>query len=267
MFLLGFLNPVDFSPQLRGMKAAKTFPVEVKKGNSTVTIYHRRRKKKNKAREFYHEFRVAFYSNGARKLETFSTEEDARKRADGINDSVANGDLDAFTLKPSDRVIYLRAVESLKVSGVPLDSAINAYVEAAEILNGSGSLSEAARYFSKKHPANMVRKSVAEVVAELIAAKTAVGLSGDYLANPVFANSALLSIHRKPLNGFTTPCGTRLSVTGLHRFRTSRRSHWRPGIARRLFSRTVGNWSRLLRLPLGSRLRRSKAANVLQVVA
>ena len=153
----------------------KKFPVEIRKGNSVVKIYRHTNKG-------YEEFKVAFYDNGQRKLETFADYSRAKNRADSINQSVCNGDLSVISLTGADRVAFMRAIEALKPTSTPLDLAAREYAKAMEILNGN-SLLEAVRYFAKKHPAKLPRKTVSEVVEEFIEDRRSKKLSNDYLAD------------------------------------------------------------------------------------
>jgi hypothetical protein len=67
------------------------FPLTIKSGNSKVKIYRYKF-------AGYKEFKVGYYSQGKRKLETFSTFEKARIRAGQINESVNKGESDALLL-------------------------------------------------------------------------------------------------------------------------------------------------------------------------
>lgn len=162
------------------MRLPSVWPVVVKRGNSVVRIYkHTNRKGDQK----YDEFKVASYDlNGKRKLQTFSDYDDAKSAADGIAASFASGDVEAITLKSKDAAVYTRAMASLKSTGSQLDVAASEYAKAWQILNGT-SLVEAARYFAKKHPSTMPRKSVQDVVTEFLEAKQKANKSDDYLCD------------------------------------------------------------------------------------
>lgn len=71
----------------------------------------------------YEEFKVAYYSGGKRKLETFADFEKAKERAGKINGSVNTGNTDTLTLNGKDLIAFTRAVEALNPSGVALDLA------------------------------------------------------------------------------------------------------------------------------------------------
>ncbi len=132
----------------------------IKKGNSSVKIYRA-------ANKGYEDYKVVFYDGeGKRRFKTFANYADARAKANDVNASVASGDIGALTLSNQDRTIYLRAIESLRPTGIALDTATMEYAEAKKIL-GVLSLKEAAAHYTKTHH-SIQRKTVPEVVAELI---------------------------------------------------------------------------------------------------
>jgi hypothetical protein len=102
-----------------------TFPETVKNGNSTVKIYHQRKGE-------YDQYKVAYYFQNKRKMETFADYKKAKRRAGEITDSVNRGDVETLSLTAQERVEFTRAVEILK-----------------------GSLREAAEYYQRKHPSNL----------------------------------------------------------------------------------------------------------------
>ncbi|EEF63304.1 tyrosine-type recombinase/integrase [Pedosphaera parvula] len=142
------------------------FPVVIKKGNSVVKIYRHRNGE-------YDEFKVGYYSQGRRKLETFGSYDKATKRAHQINDSVNNGNLESLTLTGPERLAFTRAVNALEPFGLSLDSAVMEFVEALRARDGVPvSMPEAVRYYVKRHPSKLQVKTVAEAVDDFIKAKT-----------------------------------------------------------------------------------------------
>ena len=65
-----------------------------------------------------------------------------------------------LTLKSEARLSYVRAVEALKPTGVPLEMAALQFAEALKVIDG-GSLLEAARFYAKQHPHKLRRKLAA----------------------------------------------------------------------------------------------------------
>jgi hypothetical protein len=83
-------------------------------------------------------------------------------------------------LRNEDRLSYVRAIEALKPLGVPLEMAVMQFAEAVKLLEGA-SLVEAARYYAKHQPHKVPRKTVGDVIDELITAKQADRLSDVYI--------------------------------------------------------------------------------------
>lgn len=155
------------------MKTPDSFPVTVKSGNSIVKIYRHENGK-------YVEFKVAFYLDGKRKMETFADYGKAKKRADDINDSVKAGDSEALSISREDRILFERASSALEGCGVEIDTATREYAEARRLL-GKVPLLEAVRDYLKRHPANLKKQTVQEIYTALLNAKRKDGVSEIYL--------------------------------------------------------------------------------------
>ena len=158
------------------MKCPTTWPVVVKKGNSTVKVY----RTLNKG---YTEFKVVFYDpEGKRKSRAFADYADARKEADSINDSVNDGNLNTLTLDSSEKQEYTRALNILGPAKVSLTTAASAYADAIRNL-GSVSLSDAVQFYLKRHPQTVKDKGVRAICDEFLAMKKASGVSNVYSKN------------------------------------------------------------------------------------
>jgi integrase len=153
---------------------AKTpeFPIVVKKGSATVKIYLT----PSRGCDLY---TLSYWVNGKRKRPTFASLGDARKEAAKVVATLDKGEFSDATLDREARAAYCRAIELLKPSGVALELAVAQFTEASALLGGRPII-DAARFYAKRHPAEMPRRTVSEVVEELITAKTQDGLS--YLA-------------------------------------------------------------------------------------
>src|SRR5690242_1372810 len=111
--------------------------------------------------------------------EYFTSLEDARFEAHRIGGAIANSEADVLKLKSADRASYLHAIEELKPLGIPLHVAISEYV-AARNHAGAG-LTSAAKQYAQRHAFSTVRKSVAQIVEELLDAKEQDVMSVRYL--------------------------------------------------------------------------------------
>ena len=154
---------------------AKSTAVLVKRGNVTVRIYPY---EKNGATYFH----VADHSSGKRVFLGFSDLRKAKCQAELIAARMATGDKDVLQLRSSDRAAYLRAIQLLAPSGVPLESAVAQFAEAISILGGT-SVVESAKFYVRRNPSRLPKKSVREVVDEFIADKQAKGMSERYLSD------------------------------------------------------------------------------------
>src|SRR6266446_2150635 len=103
------------------MSRHSRWPVRVKRGSSTVTIYKADRKKNGHR---YREFKLAYYNEiGKRMLQSFNSFKKARKAADNVNVSLMKGEVKSLILSNDDKVVYLRALKALKSTGTALDLA------------------------------------------------------------------------------------------------------------------------------------------------
>src|SRR5215475_4178109 len=144
------------------------FPIVLKRGSSVVKIYRDR-----KPEGTY--YRVAYHLGGKRHRLNFSDLQQATNEAEAKASQLSRGDVDAAQLTGKDRLIYGRALDALKEHGGQLDAVALEYGEASKLLDGV-SLVEAARFYSRHHGRGITRKSVAEAVDAMIAAKTAKGV-------------------------------------------------------------------------------------------
>ena len=151
----------------------RTKPERVAVGNVTVPIYAR-------TKAGYEVFEVADYSNGLRRLRSFSNRDLARSEAKRIAMRLASGEVNAAQMRGTDAASYGRSIELLRQTGVPLELAAAHFAEAFRILKGDR-IVDAAKFFAARNTENLPQKTVAEVVAEFLAAKQARGKSDRYL--------------------------------------------------------------------------------------
>jgi site-specific recombinase XerC len=151
------------------------FPIVVKRGSSVVKIYRDR-----KPTGTY--YRVAYHMGGKRHRLNFNDLQKATGEAEAKAAQLSRGDIDAAQLTGKDRLVYGRAVEAVKEHGAPLDAVALEYSEARKLLDGV-SMIDAARFYAHHHGRGITRKSVADAVGAMVAAKTAKGVSAVYLSD------------------------------------------------------------------------------------
>src|SRR5258705_13906780 len=113
------------------------FPMVVKRGHTIVKIYLT----PTRGCDAY---TVVHYLGTKRQRKTFADLGVAKTEAEAIANKLCTGELDVLTLTSENKFSFVRAVEALKPTGVPLEIAAMQFAEAHKILEG-GSLLEAAR--------------------------------------------------------------------------------------------------------------------------
>ena len=154
--------------------AKPQFPVSVKRGHVVVKIYLTPSNGSD-------QFTVSYHFGGKRVRRAFGDYHRALTEAETVATKLCEGELNVLTLKNEDRLAYVRAVEALKPTGVPLELAALQFAEIHQLLDGAASVRAAVEFFLKKHPGNMPRKAVSAVADELLATKEGDGMSTVYL--------------------------------------------------------------------------------------
>jgi integrase len=156
------------------MKAKRhRFPIIVKRGSSVVKIY-----RDPKPTGTY--YRVVYHLGGKRDRLHFNDLEKATTEAEAKASQLSRGDVDAMQLSGKDRLVYGRALETVREFSFPLDAVALEYSEAKKLLDGVPLL-DAARFYARHHGKGIKRKSVASAVDEMILRKTDKGVSDVYL--------------------------------------------------------------------------------------
>lgn len=164
------------------MSKAK-FPMVVKRGHTIVKIYCT-------PSHGCDSFTVVHYIGQKRHRKSFARLELAVTEAETVANKLSTGELDVLTLTSDDRLAYVRTIQILKPTGVPLELAAMEFAQAHALLNsgleaqgghGGPSLLEAVRYYVKMNPVNRPRKSVPELAKELVESKEADRMSDVYV--------------------------------------------------------------------------------------
>jgi integrase len=158
------------------MKAKRVrFPIIVKRGSSVVKIY-----RDCKPTGTY--YRVVYHIGGKRHRLHFNDFKKATSEAEAKAAQLSRGDVDAMQLSGRDRLVYGRASDAVREFDLPLDAVAIDYSDARKLLDGVP-LVDAARFYARHHQRGIKRKAVADAVGEMIAAKTAKGVSDVYIAD------------------------------------------------------------------------------------
>ena len=197
-------------------------PLTEKDGNATVKIYGRTRRV---AGTDYPTFEVCDYSTGRRVLRSHATESEARKEAKRIAKALAAGNVRSAQMLSRDVASYGRAIELAKPTGVPLEIVAAHYAEAFKIL-GSDRIIEAAKFFVAQNPDSLTHRTVAEAVAELLAAKESRGASVRYIQDLRARLNRFAEAFAVDISSVTTADvqrwfdGLKLSAQSVRNFRT-----------------------------------------------
>jgi integrase len=158
------------------MKTRKSKIQSVNVGNVTVKIYQREKS------GGYEVFEVADYSKGFRRLRSFSDPAEAKRTAIEIAQCIANGESEAASIRGKDAAVYGNAIEALRITGVPLLTAVLRYAEAFKILGGDHVI-EAAKDFARRNPTKREPRTVRQVADELTLLKAKRGASERYISD------------------------------------------------------------------------------------
>jgi len=142
--------------------ADEKWPHIVKRGGAEVKIY----RISNRGRVAY---QVAWWIAGKRQLKNFARFIPANTHANEQASLLSAGQLGVARMHESDREAFVAATALLKPLGVPLLDAVRSFVAATQALRGLCSVPDAAKDYAARQKNSGPRKSVSEVVEELLA--------------------------------------------------------------------------------------------------
>ena len=161
----------------RTAQKKKAAPLAIKAGSVSVKIY----RTKNRDGIL---FTVSHYTpDRGRQRTNFRKLDDAKREAQRIATKIHNGETEALKLTNVDRSAHVRASSFLRPHNRTIDMAAQEYAEAAQLLAGTASIVEAARFYIRHHPTQLPRKMVREVADEMMKAKEIDGMSTRYISD------------------------------------------------------------------------------------
>ena len=152
----------------------------ITEGNAAVKIY-RRARGKGKARREIFEVVDRTRGPGLRRLRGFGDYRAARAEAKRIAEQLATGKATAAAMLGTEAASYGLAVELARPTGQSLELVAANYARAFELVGDA--VVEACKYYATRRPDLLTRKTVAEVVAELLATKESRQASTRYLSD------------------------------------------------------------------------------------
>jgi integrase len=188
------------------MRNINEFPKRLKEGNAEVTIYRQRNASRRRnpvsgaweaTGKVFDEFVLAYYQ-GTRQVadkktgqfktlpkfirRKFGNLAEAEREAHFILTKLANGESEVLKLTGLDRAAFVHAMQKLREwrQDAELNSAVTDYVTAVKRLPDNTTVNECVNFYLSRHPAGLPRKTVREVLDELLDAKTNAGVSEPY---------------------------------------------------------------------------------------
>ncbi len=147
------------------MKTPKVkFPFEVSEGFAKVNIY--RLSPTGGSVKYSVDYRL----NNKRVRQAYANWEEAKLQAETIAHKLASGDAAALELTGDDQRSYLRASATLTPCAIALDIAALIIADAIKT-RGGNLVMDACKEYAIRHPKEMPKRTIQEVVTELVAAK------------------------------------------------------------------------------------------------
>lgn len=203
------LSPSPPLPEPKSVRLPKKWPQIVRNGDVTVRIYKNKGHVRGKN---FPTFLLSYYAGGRRHLRRFMDYAKASAEATRIAEQKAQGALGAAALSAADRVSLEQVLMLLaKHEGIGnatvsrLVEIVRDYATARSGLPSEVTFTEMAQFYKQKHPANMPRKTVAEVVAEFIADRKCGGCSEVHLHDLGVRLGQFSKAFQLPINAVSAP--------------------------------------------------------------
>ena len=155
-------------------RCASAGPIlQVKSGSVTVPVY---RCGDGRLPRFF----IAYYRNGQRVRQSFSTIDEAKREAQVAARQIAAGLAKATGLSIAEREAYDAAKAILEAAGIPLLSAVEEYAQCRKILEGKSLLAAVSDY-AQRNKGVRIGAKLPDLIEEFLAAKKQDGASDRYL--------------------------------------------------------------------------------------
>ena len=152
--------------------------LEMRQGACSVKIYSGQQTKNGKV---YQSHYLTFLEAGKRQRQAFGSLEAAKAQAQIILTRLINGETAASAMRPVQMQEAALANAELEGLNVTLLTVAKEYRRAVEQLGASGTVTEAIAYYKKHAQPDVPKKTISEICAEMVAAKTADGRSSYYI--------------------------------------------------------------------------------------
>lgn len=155
-------------------------PITIKRGNVSVKVVPGQQ---NRGGKIYPQFTLVYSLGGKRIRRRLADLASAKLEAELVATKMANSEQEALKLSPADRAIYVQSRDLLKASDTPLNVAVAEFVNAAKHLPPGVTMREAVNFYLKRNPTCFPRRTVTDVVEELLQAKQKAGRSELHLCD------------------------------------------------------------------------------------
>jgi hypothetical protein len=153
-------------------------PFEIKRGSVKVKVY---RGTNRVAGRVYPQFTLVYYDGSQRRKKRFADLKEAKQEAALVASKLASGENEVLSLTPADRALYVQSIGLLRPLSIPLNVAVLEYTSALNSLPAGATFKEAVDFFRRRNPAVLERRSVQQVVDEMLIAKRSANLSAVHI--------------------------------------------------------------------------------------
>lgn len=128
-------------------------------------------------------FTLVYHLGSQRVRRRFADFAEAKLEAELVATKMTNDEQEALKLSPADRANYVQACGFLKPTNVPLNVAASEYADAVKKLPSGVTMRDAVNFYLKRNPTCFQKRTVTEVVEELLQAKEKAGRSELHLCD------------------------------------------------------------------------------------
>ena len=136
-------------------------------------------------------YQLSYYRAGVRQRKTFADLNEAKREARMILGQLSGERIQSHNLSAVEMESYTIAMRTIEQTGVPLHVCAELFAEARRILNGH-SITDAAKYYMQHYDPKRPRKPLADLGAEFLASRQAIGVSSRYISTVEFTMRSLV---------------------------------------------------------------------------
>ena len=166
-------------------KSKKNLPIVISDEHNEIKIYTTA----GRTGVFY---QLSYYRAGVRQRKTFADLNEAKREARMILGQLSGERIQSHNLSAVEMESYTIAMRTIEQTGVPLHVCAELFAEARRILNGH-SITDAAKYYMRHYDPKRPRKPLADLGAEFLASRQAIGVSSRYISTVEYTMRSLVT--------------------------------------------------------------------------